>query len=89
MLYQIPKNPGILFSKIPGSGFESNPGIPGFPGSRRGLDLTWLVPIEKLGTVGDDDTFSPVWWVGPKSQLGKNCICCWKTDLEYTTIKDE
>ena len=37
VLYQIPKNPGILFSNIPGSGFESNPGIPGFPGSRRGL----------------------------------------------------
>ena len=29
MLY---KNPGILFSKIPGSGLEVNPGIPGYPG---------------------------------------------------------
>ena len=29
---KIPKNPGILFSKIPGSGFKSNPGIPGFFG---------------------------------------------------------
>ena len=27
MLYQIPKNPGISFSKIPGSGFQSNPRI--------------------------------------------------------------
>ena len=34
MLYQIPKNPGIWFSKILGSGFQSNPGI---PGSRWGL----------------------------------------------------
>ena len=24
-------NPGIIFSKIPGSGFEFNPGIPGYP----------------------------------------------------------
>ena len=29
---KIPKNPGILFSKIPGSGFKPNPGIPGFFG---------------------------------------------------------
>ena len=54
-----------------------------------GGDLTWLVPGKKLGTVGDDDTFSQAWWVGRKTQLGKYCICCWKTDLEYTTIKDE
>ena len=54
-----------------------------------GGDLTWLVPGEKLGTVGDDDTFSPAWWVGRKSQLGKYGICCWKTDLEYTITKDE
>ena len=29
---KIPKNPGILFSKIPVSGFKSDPGIPGFFG---------------------------------------------------------
>ena len=28
LTWYIPKNPGILFSKIPGSGFEFNPGIP-------------------------------------------------------------
>ena len=38
MLYQIPKNPGILFSKIPGSGFDFNPGIPGYPGIPLGPD---------------------------------------------------
>ena len=29
---KIPKNPGIVFSIIPGSGLKSNPGIPGFFG---------------------------------------------------------
>ena len=32
VLYQIPKNHEMRFSKIPGSGFQSNPGIPGYPG---------------------------------------------------------
>ena len=29
--YQIPKHPGIIFSKILGLGVEFNPGIPGYP----------------------------------------------------------
>ena len=33
---KIPKNTGILFSKIPVSVFESNPGIPVFSGIPQG-----------------------------------------------------
>ena len=35
---KIPKNTGILFSKIPVSVFESNPGIPVFSGIPQGPD---------------------------------------------------
>ena len=41
---KIPKNPGILFSKIPGSGLEVNPGIPGYPG----------IPLEPGGDLLSD-----------------------------------
>ena len=48
MLYQIPKNPGILFSKIPGSGLESNPGIPGYPGIPLGPGGEYCVKADVL-----------------------------------------
>ena len=40
---KIPKNTGILFSKIPVSVFESNPGIPVFSGIPQGPGHQWII----------------------------------------------
>jgi len=42
---KIPKNTGILFSKIPVSVFESNPGIPVFSGIPQGPGLDWWAEV--------------------------------------------
>ena len=52
---KIPKNTGILFSKIPVSVFESNPGIPVFSGIPQGPDGEKRRQIFKAMVLPDKD----------------------------------
>ena len=74
---KIPKNTGILFSKIPVSVFESNPGIPVFSGIPQGPDCgtcgTLLCRIlAHFFNVSKCQTFIFIIYISPKNTLKKN-----------------